>query len=199
LTLTTTGATGVTLPTSGTLATRSGAETLTNKTLASPMLNGTVTGTALVASASDVTAGKILLTETGAAQAFRRGNILGTVSQSGGVPTGAVIERGANANGEYVRLADGTQICTRSILIATAGATSTSDHVFPAAFFGVPRFSAINIDFEVGGPDVAARAALNSTKSVTTNPGLWRVRFRDYASGDIGSLPFTLFAIGRWY
>lgn len=44
-------------------------------------------------------------------KAFRRGNILGTVSQSGGVPTGAIIERGSNANGEYVRYADGTQIC----------------------------------------------------------------------------------------
>jgi hypothetical protein len=44
-------------------------------------------------------------------KAFRRGNILGTVSQSGGVPTGAIIERGSNANGSYVRLADGTQEC----------------------------------------------------------------------------------------
>ena len=37
--------------------------------------------------------------------------LLGTASQSGGVPTGAIIERGSNANGEYVRYADGTQIC----------------------------------------------------------------------------------------
>lgn len=42
---------------------------------------------------------------------FGRGNILGTVSQSGGVPTGAIIERGENANGVYIRWADGTQIC----------------------------------------------------------------------------------------
>jgi hypothetical protein len=49
----------------------------------------------------------------GGSLAYRRANILGTVSQSGGVPTGAVIERGSNANGEYVRFADGTQICTR--------------------------------------------------------------------------------------
>ncbi len=44
--------------------------------------------------------------------AYGRSNVLGTVSQSAGVPTGAVIERGSNANGEYVRWADGTQICT---------------------------------------------------------------------------------------
>ena len=41
---------------------------------------------------------------------FNQGNIVGTVSQSGGIPTGAVVERGSNANGEYVRFADGTQI-----------------------------------------------------------------------------------------
>lgn len=38
---------------------------------------------------------------------YKRSNILGTVSQSGGVPTGAIIERGSNASGEYVRFADG--------------------------------------------------------------------------------------------
>ncbi len=41
---------------------------------------------------------------------YGRDSILGTVSQSGGVPTGAVIERGSNSNGEYVRFADGTQV-----------------------------------------------------------------------------------------
>ncbi|MFN3937391.1 MAG: DUF2793 domain-containing protein [Gemmobacter sp.] len=43
---------------------------------------------------------------------YHSGNVVGTVSQSGGTPTGAVVERGSNANGEYVRWADGTQICT---------------------------------------------------------------------------------------
>ncbi|WP_303698689.1 phage tail protein [Pseudomonas aeruginosa] len=58
---------------------------------------------------------------------FHNRNILGTVSQSGGVPTGAIIERGSNANGEYVRFADGTQICTNSNRAITAD---------PAAFIG---------------------------------------------------------------
>ena len=35
-------------------------------------------------------------------------NILGTVSQSDGVPTGAIIESGSNSNGEWLKLADGT-------------------------------------------------------------------------------------------
>jgi hypothetical protein len=40
--------------------------------------------------------------------AFHRGNIVGTVSQSAGVPTGAIIQRGSNANGQFTRYADGT-------------------------------------------------------------------------------------------
>lgn len=42
---------------------------------------------------------------------YSRDSILGAVSQSSGVPTGAVIQRGSNANGEFVRMADGTQTC----------------------------------------------------------------------------------------
>jgi hypothetical protein len=53
-------------------------------------------------------------------------NILGTVSQSGGIPSGAVLEQGSNANGTYLRLADGTQICTNdNAAITTAPASFT--------------------------------------------------------------------------
>ncbi|AVD85948.1 phage tail protein [Pseudomonas sp. SWI44] len=38
-------------------------------------------------------------------------DIVGTVSQSGGTPTGAIYERGSNANGEYTAYADGTLEC----------------------------------------------------------------------------------------
>jgi hypothetical protein len=47
-----------------------------------------------------------------AGEIYNRGNILGTVSQSSGVPTGAIIERGSNANGEFVKYADGFMIAT---------------------------------------------------------------------------------------
>jgi hypothetical protein len=63
---------------------------------------------------------------------YSRNSILGTVSQTGGVPTGAVIERGSNANGSYVRFADGTQICTNSNLATSASADTA--WTFPATF-----------------------------------------------------------------
>ena len=62
---------------------------------------------------------------------YGQNSILGTVGQSGGVPTGAIIEQGSNANGHYVRFADGTQICRgRVTTSASAGVAAT----FPAAF-----------------------------------------------------------------
>ena len=54
-------------------------------------------------------------------------NAVGTVSQSGGNPTGAIMEQGSNANGEYIRFADGTQICTNGNAAITTN---------PAAFTG---------------------------------------------------------------
>lgn len=61
-----------------------------------------------------------------------RSSLLGTVSQSAGVPTGAVIQRGSNANGEFVRFADGTQICTRGTL-STANASTATGALFRSA------------------------------------------------------------------
>ena len=61
-------------------------------------------------------AGKIL--------AATGGGWVGTVSQSG---SSSVIERGSNVNGEFVRFADGTQICTNG------NASITTN---PAAFVG---------------------------------------------------------------
>lgn len=58
---------------------------------------------------------------------YDRKSVLGTVSETSGVPTGAAIERGSNANGEYVRFADGTQICTNGNAAITTA---------PAAFVG---------------------------------------------------------------
>ena len=97
--------------------------------------DGTVNATRSVSAAGDTMTGNLTAPNLlrGGSQVFSRNNILGTVSQTSGVPTGAVIERGSNANGEFVRFADGTQIC----YINGSGWTGsfiTKSHTLPANF-----------------------------------------------------------------
>lgn len=76
---------------------------------------------------------------------YTQASILGTVSQSAGVPTGALIESGSNANGRYRRFACGMQECWRDDLsvadintaIGASGlyrSTAAITWTFPAAF-----------------------------------------------------------------
>lgn len=74
---------------------------------------------------------------------YGKDNILGTVSQSAGVPTGALIERGSNANGEYVRFADGTQICTIQSNFTQAAEVVWS---YPAVFAATPNYLSASIN-----------------------------------------------------
>jgi hypothetical protein len=119
---------------------------------------------------------------------YHQGRVIGSVSQSGGIPTGAVIETGTNANGRYTRFADGTQICS-----ATLAASSSADVVwtFPAAFAtgGVARHV-------LATPrSTAARAARVDLASSGTSVG---VAVHDMSgarqAGDV-----DLIAIGRWF
>jgi hypothetical protein len=125
---------------------------------------------------------------------FHQGTLLGAVSQSGGVPTGRVIERGSNANGEYVRFADGTQICTA---VAAAVETSTAagpiymhsnllTWVFPASFLSAPGVSG-------GGGNAARWLGINA-------PSVGNVQYRVYSYAASGTLSAPgLTAIGRWF
>jgi hypothetical protein len=122
------------------------------------------------------------------ADVYRRSNILGTVSQTGGVPTGAVFERETNVNGEYVRFADGTQICrVQQFSIGATGSTWT----FPAAFD--------NTDTVV----VGTANATGSTRVVSRSSGTVPVasvtlHCRDHTNVAVSSGADAI-AIGRWF
>jgi hypothetical protein len=127
---------------------------------------------------------------------FHTGNILGTVSQSGGAPTGSIIERGSNANGEYVKFADGTLICTLTTT-GTALAIGTSTNAtltwtFPIAFIVSPDF--VNV---TGSPDADVDFyghVYNGAVSTTTA----QLVIRNGTIAQNFTNPRYL-AIGRWY
>ncbi|MDE9378323.1 DUF2793 domain-containing protein [Pseudomonas aeruginosa] len=132
-------------------------------------------------------------------------DILGTVSQAGGVPTGAIYEGGSNANGSYVRLADGTQICSSSLLTFTAGSTSVgASWTFPASFvspslmFGTVVASGAGADYD---PGVAARNLGAVYFNASTNSaalGFLCISSSSFTPG-AQTRNNRAIAIGRWF
>lgn len=128
--------------------------------------------------------------------------IVGSVSQSGGTPTGSIIERGSNANGEYVKLADGTMVCWANI-DATADAWTTASGsffvgpsntwVFPAAFVAA------------GSAAVQGNALLNSVVLHGVMPtalSASQVLYRAWAAASQAAAVAKacyLMATGRWF
>lgn len=154
----------------------------------------TLSGAVLIASTLNVV-GSI---SSGGHLVYTRGNLVGTVSQSGGTPTGAVVERGSNANGTYVRFADGTQICEHAIAwadINTATAsgvfatTGTLSWTFPAAFATTPAFTTAT-PANFGGTWGGAGSTTNSTTGVYT--GFSNTSYT-------GAFNMNVFATGRWF
>jgi len=126
-------------------------------------------------------------------------NILGAVSQSSGVATGAVIERGSNANGEFVKFADGTMICTRQWSASLAVTT-----IYAEGYYGVipwtypATFSTIHHGSLTGKSSgrLAFMCGLadNAFSTTTINFYLFDIDASHTATYLMGA-----FAIGRWF
>lgn len=130
------------------------------------------------------------------------GNVLGTVAQSSGIPTGAIIERGSSSGIEYTRFADGTQVCLGTIDdAATAWSTAHGSAFcratpitfnFPLAYISTPSATC---DSERGADALALGASIRDidTAKVTITP---------WAMASIGAgnaKKVHMHAIGRWF
>lgn len=151
----------------------------------------------------DGTYGEILVNGAVVAKLPVAGNavipgLVGTVSQSGGVPTGAVVERGSNANGEYVRFADGTQICVgRTGLVGiTSGVSVEFSKTLPAAFSGDIRMSFMQSD--VHGDSRAAATTCGRSTTAPTGSTVY-LRAASALTGTQFNVSFDIIAIGRWF
>jgi hypothetical protein len=127
--------------------------------------------------------------------------VLGLVSQSGGLPTGGLIERGANANGEYVRFADGTQICsTVDVVVPFTGVTSLQSAVvtLPAAFVNNAYNWTDTIVTGSGGANHRLGMFVPSSPTTTTITARYLTTSTyPYTAGDTRTIRMTLF--GRWF
>ncbi|MDX0413897.1 hypothetical protein GOC69_24120 [Sinorhizobium medicae] len=128
--------------------------------------------------------------------------IRGTVSQSGGVPTGAIIERGSNANGEYVRYADGTQICWGEVDLTSAASTTANGSLFSVSGGATQSYPAL---FSAS-PNVFLTGERNNDQicggSLKSNTLTSAFTYNVWSSVSLAAT-FTKFiqwmAIGRWF
>ncbi|MBZ9984921.1 hypothetical protein LB521_27695 [Mesorhizobium sp. BR-1-1-8] len=125
-------------------------------------------------------------------KAFRQGNILATVAQSAGVPTGGLIEAGSNSNGDYVRFADGTQICWRTIVTVntTANTYFTKTELFAATFSAAPRCVISPITSNVSGVTAGYWRA-NTVSTIA-------IEFVATVNA-VSTNTFNCVAVGRWF
>jgi hypothetical protein len=143
----------------------------------------------------------------GGSLAYRRANILGAVSQAGGVPSGAVIEHGSNSNGSYVRFADGTQICRHRVNAGSATAfgsgtfndpyrTAPLSWTYPAAFTAKPEGlgRAWTESASANNRRMMFVARLADEMEMEQIQG---VRWSDHTGDDATFI--SLMAIGRWF
>lgn len=124
-------------------------------------------------------------------------NIVGTVSQSGGIPTGAIIETGSNANGTYTKFADGTMICRH--LVATASiACTTADTVFgfksPNQTWTYPAALTSLVSYQISGLNTPVTFA-TTVGNNTTAQYVWHSAGSSAATTRYAGLLVT----GRWY
>ena len=129
---------------------------------------------------------------------YDKENILGVVSQVGGIPTGAVIERGSNANGEYVRFADGTQIChfdgTDPSPATTAdGAIFRSNSPYTWTF---PAGFSVGSHLYTGASGQSSQSRWFTCRVATTTTAEI-ARYSTFS--DTGTRTFRAVAIGRWF
>lgn len=121
-------------------------------------------------------------------------DIVGTVSDSGGLPNGALFEYGSNANGHYIRTADGLQLCW-IIGITTSAITTAAGSLFISAAFAWTLPAAFaNTSYVVpGGSPAALNCWINGQPNTAS-----AATCRAYSYSSIGASTGSLFAIGRW-
>jgi hypothetical protein len=127
---------------------------------------------------------------------FDSGNALGTVAQSGGLPTGALVERGNNANGSYMRLADGTQICWQRMVIKPAADASSgiksATWTFPAAFvLGTTRLTVQHMVVSTN-PSARGQTSVNGPNNTSV------VLYYNEAAGTASDVSTLATAVGNW-
>lgn len=132
-----------------------------------------------------------------AGMATIRAQMVATVGQSGGVPTGGIIESGSNANGSYIKYADGTLVCRYTTAtyksctnaIGSLYQCTVLSFTFPIAFSGTPDVSPF------------ATQSINAVcyPTIDGNPSQTGVGLVAMSPVNTGQTRLGYIAVGRWF
>lgn len=127
---------------------------------------------------------------------YKKTNILGTVSQSSGVPTGAIIETGSNANGTFIKYADGTMICRGNQTITSAISTGNGN-----IFYGSTSVTYAATFSSAPSVTVSAARSAQTIWASTVSPGTSSCSIYLFSGVSLasGSNEVSHIAIGRWF
>lgn len=126
--------------------------------------------------------------------------LVGTVSQSGGVSTGAVMESGTNASGTYIRFADGTQICFKHVSIGGVAMGNPAGSVFYSAAINIGAYAATFVGVPTTEVSVQSSTALcwNTSSPDSTNLQ-FGTTYMISPTSTSATITLNCIAIGRWY
>lgn len=141
----------------------------------------------------EVTANNIdsVLLKRAASTVYARDDVVGSVSELVGSPTGAVVERGSNANGQYTAFADGTVLMWTTVNISS---TSTN------AIWTFPWVDSSLTFLQVNPTiDQALQFSVRIVTGTITSPLTYSFAVVDETATTVASVPVQLSARGRWF
>jgi hypothetical protein len=134
-------------------------------------------------------------TKTSKSQIAYDNNAPGFIANT--LASGAIIERGSNANGEYVKFADGTMMCWRSIAFDFTN-NSFQYYTYPVGFVSTLIGAGLTVgNYSFGGDDFNLRQGITSIVVRTRDSSRWGL-LRGTTDVTSPTFPLTLWAIGRW-
>lgn len=141
---------------------------------------------------------------------YDQGSILGNVSQSSGIPTGAIIESGANVNGTYERFANGTLICTKPLVqsvtpfSANSGGIVVNRDAFAASFVDNPSYSFRGCYYDGATTQLYTYCTMSSHMGISIShtghsPSEVYMNWSSIGAHLATRIDAAVTAIGRWY
>lgn len=135
-------------------------------------------------------------------EVYNQNSIVGPVYQSAGVPTGAIIEHGSNANGEYVKFADGLMICISAdieIPVTPISSDFSASRPHPAPMPYIITTLATTIRTDSGIIEALGALFRNGFHTGLSNSSGTVITGYTYNSAILTKVFMRTISYGRWY